>query len=276
MQSSPTATEGDNAAEPGREQHEERAPLGEKIRVLLVEDEPLVRLTVAHYLRALGFDVMEAGNGEEALQACAQANGEIDLLATDVMMPGMGGRELASRIAAQAPRTRCLFMSAFPAEELLERGQLEPGAVLLSKPFGRRELAAGIRHVLGWEDPATTSLLVVDDSDLSRRVLTDYMESGGYRTFAARGRREAEEILRLEWSIGVVVTDVLLPDGDGRALVREQRALRPELKGIYMSSRSRDELGLEEDEFLVPKPVNFQLLGWKLEQAIGLPTSPKR
>jgi CheY-like chemotaxis protein len=160
-------------------------------------------------------------------------------------------------------------MSAFPAEELLERGQLDPGAVLLSKPFGRRELAAGIRHVLGWDDPIARALLVVDDSDLTRRVLAEYLESRGYRTFSVRCWREAEELLQSNPSIGLLVTDVFLPDGNGRGFVNELRKLRPELKVIFMSSRKGEQIDLNEGEWFLPKPVDFLQLGRQVEEAMG-------
>src|SRR5439155_6691431 len=90
--------------------------------VLLVEDEPVVRSLVRHTLVQRGYRVLEAGSGAEALDRVGGHAGQVDLLITDVVMPGMSGRELADRILAARPGTRVLFISGYTDESLARQG----------------------------------------------------------------------------------------------------------------------------------------------------------
>ena len=91
--------------------------------ILLVEDEPMVRELIRDMLRLSGYNVLEAGDGEAALRICAERTGTIDLLLTDVMMPGMNGGELAKRVAGLRPDTRVLFMSCY-TDDLLGKQRI--------------------------------------------------------------------------------------------------------------------------------------------------------
>lgn len=116
--------------------------------VLLVDDDEIVRVTVASMLESLGYCVVSASNGTQALAELEQ-NGEINLLFTDVVMPGpVGGRILAERASAMRPGLKILFTSGFTENAIIHNGQLDPGVKLLSKPYDRDQLAAKIRHVL--------------------------------------------------------------------------------------------------------------------------------
>ncbi len=114
--------------------------------VLAVEDDPLVRETIEGDLRALGYTTLMAGLPAEALATIERA--PVDLLLTDVMMPGKLGGELARAIRARHPALRVLFMSAHPQSELLRLKRIEPDDRLLSKPFGQHELGVAVRAVL--------------------------------------------------------------------------------------------------------------------------------
>jgi len=115
---------------------------------LLVEDERLVRMTVRHYLEELGLTVLEAESPEAALEVAEQA-GTIDVLLSDVAMPGATGPSLGRRLAGSRPELRMLFMSGHPRAELLRRGTIDSSAALLEKPFTEEELASALRDVLG-------------------------------------------------------------------------------------------------------------------------------
>ena len=125
----------------------ETLPRGHE-RILLVEDEPTVRATLARMLRGLGYAVWEAGSGEEALRLVQRNRLELDLLVTDVVMPHMGGRELADRLAVECPTCGVLFMSGYTNDAILRHGVSEQRAALLEKPFGLRDLAYKVRAVL--------------------------------------------------------------------------------------------------------------------------------
>ncbi len=117
--------------------------------VLVAEDEPAVRALATGVLRQLGYAVLEASNGAEALRvAGAHETVHIDLLLTDLVMPGMGGKELAQRLSAVRPSTKALFMSGYADGALGHAGVLEPCTAFLQKPFDRATLAQKVREAL--------------------------------------------------------------------------------------------------------------------------------
>lgn len=116
--------------------------------VLIADDEPCVRMVVATALRNNGYEVMEAGDGMTALQLAAQHAGPIDLLLTDVRMPGLQGPEVCALLRRQRPETRFLLMSGYP--DGLEENS---GTAFVAKPFRIPELLQCVQHVLGTAQP---------------------------------------------------------------------------------------------------------------------------
>jgi PAS domain S-box-containing protein len=117
--------------------------------VLLVEDEALVRELASTILQAQGYTVLVASNGEEALRLIQEAAGQaIDLLITDVVMPGMRGKALAEQLISIYPQLKVLFISGYATDAITQHGQLEQGTHFLSKPFTRTTFARKIREVL--------------------------------------------------------------------------------------------------------------------------------
>ena len=117
--------------------------------ILLVEDDPALREMAAELLGRLGYTVLTASDGLEALNVTNQhATGHIDLLFTDVVMPHMSGKELADRVRALYPHTRILFTSAYTENAIVHQGVLNPGILLLQKPFTPSALAHKVREVL--------------------------------------------------------------------------------------------------------------------------------
>ncbi len=117
--------------------------------VLVVEDETEVRKLTVAILRRLGYRVLEAPGGREALALASAESGPIHLLITDVVMPRMTGRELAERLLAFRPDTRVLYMSGYTEDVIAHRGILDPGVKYIAKPFRPQELAARVRDLLG-------------------------------------------------------------------------------------------------------------------------------
>jgi PAS domain S-box-containing protein len=116
--------------------------------ILVVEDNPDVRRLVVRQLRDLGYDVIEAANGPQALQIL-DGGAPIDLLFTDVVMPGgMTGRQLAEAAKTRRPGLKTLFTSGYTEDSILRLGKLDPGVRLLSKPYRKHELATRIREAL--------------------------------------------------------------------------------------------------------------------------------
>jgi CheY-like chemotaxis protein len=114
--------------------------------VLVVEDEESVRRTAARGLREAGYRVLEAESGKEGLDLVARSTERVALVLTDVVMPGMSGRELAAALAELIPGTPMLFTSGYTDSEIVGRGLLAPGAAFLPKPFTVNALVRAVRE----------------------------------------------------------------------------------------------------------------------------------
>ncbi len=129
---------------------ESKEPLGKGDEtILLVEDERSVRTISARLLREKGYRVLEAANGKEALTIAASfESGQIHLLVSDIVMPELGGRELADQLLPEHPDMKVLFISGYPGEDVARRGGLSHGLVLLQKPFSPTLLEKEVRRCL--------------------------------------------------------------------------------------------------------------------------------
>ena len=119
--------------------------------ILLVEDESNLRRLARQYLETQGYKILEAEDGGAALQIAAGYKGVIDLLLSDVVMPGINGRELANQILAQRPNVGVLFMSGYAENAIGQNGTLDVGINLLQKPFSLPTLKDRVREVLDSE-----------------------------------------------------------------------------------------------------------------------------
>jgi CheY-like chemotaxis protein len=116
--------------------------------ILVVEDDGLVRTYVTGQLESLGYRTLSAGNAAEAL-ALIDQGASFDLLFTDVIMPGgMNGRQLAEEVLRTRPSVRVLYTSGYTENAIVHHGRLDPGVILLNKPYRKVELAAKIREAL--------------------------------------------------------------------------------------------------------------------------------
>ena len=125
----------------------EKAPGGSET-ILVVEDDGRVRDMVVHYLRARGYEVLVAACGEDALALMETRGGGIHLLLTDVVMPGINGRELAQRLTKGHPETRTLYTSGYSDSIIAHQGSLEEGIDFLGKPYTMDALARRVREML--------------------------------------------------------------------------------------------------------------------------------
>jgi signal transduction histidine kinase/DNA-binding response OmpR family regulator len=116
--------------------------------VLLVEDDPGVRMLATRVLRQLGYTVLEAKDGHEALQLAGAYEGSIDLLLTDVVMPKLGGAELAAQLLGHNPDLKIIYMSGYTEDRVVQDSWAEVGVAFLSKPFSEAALAQIIRATL--------------------------------------------------------------------------------------------------------------------------------
>ena len=122
--------------------------------VLLVEDEGALREMTRSILQQAGYLVLEADGAEKAFQLVRENPGNIDLLLTDVVMPGLGGKELAKRLNEARPGVKVLYMSGYADDVVEHSGILAHGTVLIQKPFTKRTLLTKVRQTLDEKDPA--------------------------------------------------------------------------------------------------------------------------
>jgi CheY-like chemotaxis protein len=116
--------------------------------ILLVEDEEAVRGLASRILERQGYRVIPAQHGREAMDIATREEGRIDLVLTDIVMPGMNGRGLVERLAAIRPRIKSLYMSGYTDDDIIRRGFIEPSKSFLQKPFTSDALLQTVRKVL--------------------------------------------------------------------------------------------------------------------------------
>jgi two-component system, cell cycle sensor histidine kinase and response regulator CckA len=116
--------------------------------ILVAEDEPMVRSILARTLRESGYTVLEAADGREALSVLEARGGEVSLVVADVVMPGLGGRDMAARMAERWPRVPVLFTSGYTGLEVVHRGLLEEGREFIQKPLAPEELIRIVRQMV--------------------------------------------------------------------------------------------------------------------------------
>jgi CheY-like chemotaxis protein len=142
-----------------------RADRGQET-ILLVEDEINLRRLARQYLENQGYKILEAEDGAAALQIVDGHQGTIDLLLTDVIMPGMNGRELATHISRLLPNIRVLYMSGYTENAVGHDGMLDAGINLMQKPFSLPALKERVREVLDSE-PIPSEAMTLSNSDTS-------------------------------------------------------------------------------------------------------------
>jgi CheY-like chemotaxis protein len=113
-------------------------------RLLIVEDSPTMRRVMRRFLDATGYEMLEAGDGEEALRVARAHPGPIHLLVTDVVMPRMGGRDLASALREARPEVPVLYISGYAEDAVRQHGVLDPDTAFLGKPFTADQLLTAV------------------------------------------------------------------------------------------------------------------------------------
>ena len=136
------------AGVPARPAEVSRTVTGGHETVLVVDDDPDIRQVVRRALSYAGYDVLLADSGEAALETLESRDGRVDLVLTDVMMPGIGGRELASRVRARHPGARILFSSGYAENAIAHHGVLADGVQFIAKPYSLQALTAKVRETL--------------------------------------------------------------------------------------------------------------------------------
>jgi signal transduction histidine kinase/DNA-binding response OmpR family regulator len=210
----------------------EIAPHGTET-ILVVEDDPAVRLLVEDILGAAGYRVLAAEDGSSALRAAQQHSGEIDLLLTDVVLPKMGGREVATNLTRLRPGIKVLFMSGYTGHSAAQHGTLDSDVNFLPKPFSPDALCEKVRAVLTARMPVRR-VLVVDDEPAIRDLFAEILTGSGFETFTAKDGRDARNLLRQN-PVDLVITDLAMEGEEGIELIRTLRKEYLRVKIIAIS-----------------------------------------
>jgi PAS domain S-box-containing protein len=210
---------------------DERPLMGSET-VLLVEDDEALRGVGRDMLEMYGYTVLLAGDGVAALDLSDKYPGAIDLLMTDILMPKMGGIELAQRLSALRPQLKTLYTSGYNGSA--EGAQRLVGARYLQKPYGMEELARTLRELLDSHDqrvagsppegpasdaPRPATILVVDDDRQVSELIRSLVEARGDRCLLAGDIAVARRLIA-EQQVQLVLCDVGLPGESGVELVR--------------------------------------------------------
>ncbi|MCC6873104.1 MAG: response regulator [Sandaracinaceae bacterium] len=214
--------------------------------ILIVEDEPLVRAALRHYLETAGVDATDAPSADAALGQLERAGGRIDLVLSDVMLPGRSGAELERVIAARWPEVRVVLMSAHPPGELRAGARVRTETRLLQKPFEREELLETLASVLAKntgtpaEAARPATILLIEDHDLARTACRELLQEEHYIVHEAVSGAEGLRLL-LEHPVDLVVTDLGLPDMSAGEIVARLREARPGAAVLILSGREPDD-----------------------------------
>jgi CheY-like chemotaxis protein len=242
--------------------------------ILVVEDDPSVQATAVDMLHGLGYHVLKADNGKDAL-AILESGTPIDLLFTDVVMPGpVRSPDLALRAKQLLPRLQVLFTSGYTQNAIVHGGRLDPGVELISKPYRRDDLARKIRHILANAAQAAKTLaapadivssksasmriLVVEDNEDAKVMLCDLLTALGHVVKDAASAEEALEKFDAE-AFDALLTDVMLPGMTGIELARRMLAAHASLRIIFSSGYgvvSQEEAGIKCVS--LPKPYEIE------------------
>jgi PAS domain S-box-containing protein len=239
---------------------------GEHEVVLVVEDDDDVRLFTTESLRELGFTVIQAHDAPSALKLL-EIRPEVQLIFTDVGLPGMNGAELVAAARELRPDIKVLFTTGYARNAIVHQGRLDRGVELITKPFTRVQLASRIRAVLdvpvgaGAHRPVA---LVIEDEALVRMFIVDQLNDLGFDVIDAGSAADGLRAARNHDQLDVAIVDRGLPDRDGMDVVAELRKQLPALPVIVASGYGDlpDHESLREDTHIryLSKPYDVDAL----------------
>jgi PAS domain S-box-containing protein len=207
--------------------------------ILLVEDDAAVREYATGVLRELGYEILEAADGPDAIVASERYPGEIQLLLTDVVMPKLNGRDLAEFLCERRPGLRVLFVSGYTENSIVHQGVLDEGLNFLPKPFSPAALAQKVRSVLAAETKPCR-VLIVDDEAGMRELLRETLTAAGYEVIACENGTKAITYLAEE-PVDLLITDLVMPGQEGIETIAQARREYPQLKILAISGFSGGE-----------------------------------
>jgi PAS domain S-box-containing protein len=199
--------------------------------VLLVEDQDELRQLAKSVLAEQGYRVLEAADGEKALEVGRGFSGAIDLLVADIVLPGINGKQLAEQFGTSRKDMKVLYMSGYSDDVIAHSGVLHHGVTYMQKPFTPVELAEKVREVLARKQ---RRILIADDEPAVRSLLQEVLTEAGYQVLPASNGREAMEIVRTAHP-DLVITDLVMPNQEGVETIQMIRKEFPAIKIVAMS-----------------------------------------
>lgn len=212
--------------------------MGEQpIRILVADDEPGMRKSLADILVDEGYEVELAENGLQAVELCSQA--VFDVVIMDVRMPGLNGVDAFRRIRTHHAGTRVILMSAFGVDDLKYQALDEGAVAFLDKPLD----IDSVVHLI--ENAAETAVLVVEHEEVLRTQLHDSLKNNGYRVTGASSAHEALEFLE-QIRFDIILIDVELPTMNGLDLYLAIKRLTPAALAVMISGADQEFLDLAQ------------------------------
>lgn len=240
------------ASEPGSDAHPAGVEVEGRPRVLLVEDEELLRMAARGYLEDFGYDVVEATTVSEALALAAQE--WVDVLVTDLRLPDGQGPELAKQLLESHSDLRVLVMTG------LDDPEQTGGLPVLRKPFDLEDLPRRVEQLGEDAQPAgpRPTILLVEDEGAARAALATLLEDDFDVTAVASGVEALEAVRRRNRSFDVLLADLQLPDMHGSDLAERVREMHPTAQVVFVSGLLEPELPPWAE--FVSKPIDFDAL----------------
>ncbi|MFH1701173.1 MAG: response regulator [Candidatus Zixiibacteriota bacterium] len=246
--------------------------MNDSLMILVVDDDPLLLDLMIETLDTIGYRADGVLGGKEALEYLEDS--DVQLLITDIKMPGMDGIELSQQVKKLYPRLPVIFISAAFSPEVLQRIEGDP---FLAKPFRISQIEALIENSLKPESEVMStkpvdSILVVDDDDGFRIMLMENLKISGYNVCGAADATKALERLK-QGGINSVITDFKMPGMDGISLSRYIRQQWPEMPIILITAY----INIDEDPDIRFNDADGYLMKpFKIDSITGLLEMIKR
>lgn len=209
-------------------------------RILVVEDDDDVRAYTVEILRELGYRVLEAHDGPSATRLLERQEQQVDLLFTDIVMPGLSGRELADAARRSHPALKVLFTSGYARNAIVHGGRLDPGVEMFAKPFTYQGLAEKIADVL---DAGRTGRVLIVDETVRMFAVETLLEAGNAVDEAATASEARGRVRAAGGRYDAVLLDVSIPENGGNSLVIELRAMYADLPILIASGEAAEAMG---------------------------------
>ena len=234
-------------------------------KILVVDDEQSMRVTLAAILRDEGYEVTTASTGEEALELCSKENFRVVLM--DVRMPGIDGVEAFRKIRRHQEGVRVILMSAYGMDALRDAALDEGAIAFLAKPLDVEKTVDLIRDVTG------TAILVVENEEETASVLQSGLKERGYRVTVSRSAHEALELVE-QIRFDLIFVDVNLPVMSGLELYLAIKKITPTAVAIMITGAEAEFESLAEEAVrrnaytLVRKPLEIDYVLGLLQRIV--------